>query len=287
MAILKSKSFHLASIFLICFSFSYGQNLHYNSTLLFNHDNKTIWESVNSDVNISLEDGYHIFTSPAHFSKNTWLIAGGIIGGTALSFLADNDIRNWAQKNHTNTLDNVTRIGEDYGKALYAASISLAIYTGGRIFKNEDLAVTGRMLGETLIFAGIITSVLKSVFGRARPYKNEGNTHFIGLQFNTANTSFPSGHTTVAFSMSTILASRIDNPFASIGLYSLAGLTMFQRIYGDRHWFSDTVLGAAIGTAVGRAVIYLNDKREGSLTNLSFMPTYSNNGFGISLIYRF
>ncbi len=287
MTILKSKTLQIFSIFLIFFSFSYGQSLNYNSGLLFNQNDKTIWESVKSDVNIGLEDGYHIFTSPAHFSKNTWLIAGGIIGGTALSFLADKDIRNWSQRNHTNTLDNVTKAGEDYGKVVYAASISLAIYAGGRIFKNEDLAVTGRMLGETLIFAGIITSVLKSAFGRARPYKNEGNTHFIGLQFKTDNTSFPSGHTTVAFSMSTILASRIDNPFASIGLYSLAGLTMFQRIYGDRHWFSDTLLGAAIGTAVGRAVIYFNDKREGSLANLSFMPTYSKSGFGFSLVYNF
>ncbi len=81
--------------------------------------------------------------------------------------------------------------------------------------------------------------------------------------FKTDNphNSFPSGHTVVAFTTSSVLAASIKNTYASIALYSLAGLTAYQRIYSNNHWFSDTVLAAIIGTVVGNALVKINDDR--------------------------
>jgi membrane-associated phospholipid phosphatase len=75
------------------------------------------------------------------------------------------------------------------------------------------------------------------------------------------HTSFPSGHTVVAFTTSSVLAATIKNTYASIALYSLAGLTAYQRIYSNNHWFSDTVLAAIIGTVVGNALVKINEDR--------------------------
>jgi membrane-associated phospholipid phosphatase len=100
----------------------------------------------------------------------------------------------------------------------------------GLIFKDDYIRVTGRMVFESVLYSGIVTSFLKSFAGRYRPYTNEGSNYFQPLQFSTEKTSFPSGHTTVAFAISSVLANRIKNTYDSIGLYTLAGITGLSRI---------------------------------------------------------
>jgi hypothetical protein len=38
-----------------------------------------------------------------------------------------------------------------------------------------------------------------------------------------------------------------------------------QRVYDDKHWLSDTIVGAAIGTAVGLAVGNMINDEEGRM----------------------
>ena len=78
------------------------------------------------------------------------------------------------------------------------------------------------MVIESVFYAGVITSILKSLIGRSRPYTNDGSHFYKPIQFNTSHTALPSGHSTVAFAISTVLSKRIHNTYASIGLYSLA-----------------------------------------------------------------
>jgi membrane-associated phospholipid phosphatase len=51
------------------------------------------------------------------------------------------------------------------------------------------------------------------------------------------------------------MADVYNNFFWKFGWYSAAVLVGFARIYHNAHWFSDTVLGAAIGYFVGRFVM--------------------------------
>jgi len=101
---------------------------------------------------------------------------------------------------------------------------------------------------------------------------------------DNAHNSFPSGHTIAAFTTSSVLAATIKNTYASIALYSLAGLTAYQRIYSNNHWFSDTVLAAIIGTVVGNALVRINDNRfnkEAPDNRISILPGI--NQFGVNL----
>ncbi len=50
------------------------------------------------------------------------------------------------------------------------------------------------------------------------------------------------------------MANEIDNFFWKIGWYSLAGLVGYARIYHNQHWFSDVLMGAAIGYFSGEFV---------------------------------
>jgi len=58
-----------------------------------------------------------------------------------------------------------------------------------------------------------------------------------------------------------------------VGLYSFASLTALARVYQNVHWFSDTFLGAAIGTVAGVAIADLseNDSPHSS-TEVRLMP---------------
>ncbi|MEJ2495343.1 MAG: phosphatase PAP2 family protein, partial [Ignavibacteriaceae bacterium] len=124
---------------------------------------------------------------------------------------------------------------------------------------------------------------------RSRPYGNDGNFDLDFFRVNDEDNSFPSGHTSTAFTIATVLSQRIDNTYATIALYSFAGLTAVQRIYADKHWFSDVVLGAALGTAVGIKVVKLNseyDDQESSV-KMNVYPVVGNRGYGAGLMLSF
>jgi membrane-associated phospholipid phosphatase len=57
-----------------------------------------------------------------------------------------------------------------------------------------------------------------------------------------------------AFAVSTTLADAIDNPWADVGLYSLAVGTGVSRVIGNHHWVSDVVGGALVGITTAKFV---------------------------------
>ncbi len=238
---------------------------------VFTNDVKTVFQTAGT-----------IFTAPFHFEKKEWIETGVIVAGTALLFTVDNSARPLVQHNQSQFGDNVFAVGRQYGRELYGLSLSGGLYLGGLAFRNHDVRETGMMLFESIVFAGVTTNIIKVLAGRSRPYMNEGTVKFHGFEFDNDFESLPSGHTTVAFAVSSVLSSQINNTWASVGLYSFATLTAFSRVYHDEHWISDTFLGAVIGNVVGKTVVNLH-KREDKQTSLLITP--SVNGLRVEMIY--
>ncbi len=228
-------------------------------------DSTSLGSTIGHDAGTAWRHSGLIASAPARFTTAQWFVAGGIVGTTVVLFSADGDVRNFAARNHSKVGDDLASVGHDYGNALYAVAFAGGLYGGGLVFRDRGVRETGLMLAEALAFAGITTTVIKSVAGRSRPYLDEGPHRFDPLQFNTDRTSLPSGHSTVAFAVSSTLAARLDNPYASLGLYSLALLTAASRVYEDEHWLSDTFIGAAIGTACGIATVRLHEQDDAGI----------------------
>ena len=74
--------------------------------------------------------------------------------------------------------------------------------------------------------------------------------------------SFPSGHTTAAFALSAVLAARIKNPWATVGLYGVAAGAAMSRMYTRDHWLSDVVFTAVYTSAVANSVVHWFEKDD-------------------------
>jgi membrane-associated phospholipid phosphatase len=80
--------------------------------------------------------------------------------------------------------------------------------------------------------------VLKELIGRERPNGNE-------------NQSMPSGHTSHSFTVAAIAHELYGNTVGTVA-YLMAGLVAASRINDNKHYLSDVIVGAGLGTIIGR-----------------------------------
>ena len=244
---------------------------------------QTAWTIIGNDLSTSVDDAGLIFTAPLHWDVDNGIDFAGVLFGTAACMTFDSTARRWTHNNQSTDLGHLADVGRFYGQTYTGAGIAGGVYLGGLIFKNEKVRVTGRMIFESLLFSGVVTTVLKSVVGRSRPYTDDGPFMFHALTLNADHLSFPSGHATVAFAVSSVIAARFNNPMAYILSYGMATVTALSRIYNDQHWMSDTFLGACIGAFIGNAVVSLHSDDNASGHAWRISPTLN----GVALVGRF
>ena len=146
-----------------------------------------------------------------------------------------------------------------------ALIIGTSMYAVGRLTKEQHLAALGLHGTEALMIGELVGSVMKGVIGRQRPYVLPQNSHSYGFLRGFGGgdqyRSFPSGHTTAAFAAAAAITSETSGWWPGtrwvIGpvLYSGATLTGLSRMYDNRHWASDVIVGAGIGTFAGLKVV--------------------------------
>lgn len=199
----------------------------------------------------------YTFTSPVRWKGTDWLTLGGILAGTtALTFL-DQPVRDFWQQRDNRFLDGVETIGYHYGKPYTAVTITAGFYLSGVIFKSMWARETGLMLGTSIFSSSIIMAALKNGAGRARPGVTSAHLDFKPFNDLSAYHAFPSGHSSIAFGLSLLLARRVEPVPLKILFYSLAGTTAVGRMYKDAHWVSDVAFGGMLAwfcadTAVSR-----------------------------------
>jgi hypothetical protein len=219
-------------------------------------------EILKSDGSTIFSDAKNIIISPVHWDGKEWVTAGAIVGGTLLLMTTDQSTRDLAQRNQSDFGDHFFHLAGEYGVATYGFSAAGGLYIGGLAFNSSEVRETGLDLIEALSFAGAATTIGKTIFGRSRPFLEDGPHKFQPFQTKNEYLSLPSGDATVAFAVSSTLSERFNNTYATIGLYGLATMTAFSRVYHDQHWLSDTFAGAAIGTFMGVTVAHMHDHKD-------------------------
>jgi membrane-associated phospholipid phosphatase len=184
-----------------------------------------------------------------------------------------------------------------------SAIIGTSMYAVGRILKSHRTADLGLHGTEALLIGEGLASGMKGVFGRQRPYVdttgfNPYKWHFMGgFVTDDGQRSFPSGHAVAAFSAAAAVTAETSRWWPSsrwlIGsaMYGGAGMVGLSRLYDNRHWASDVIMGAAIGTFAGNKVVRYHHSHPGNkldawLVNFSITPTATGHALSASILPR-
>jgi membrane-associated phospholipid phosphatase len=112
----------------------------------------------------------------------------------------------------------------------------------------------------------------------------------------SANNSFPSGHTATAFVAAEFLHQEYGHKSVYISTvgYTVATLVGVGRMLNNRHWFSDVVAGAGIGILSVKAIYWVYPslqktfhKKETKIVQSSFYPSYENGAFCLNFSHNF
>jgi membrane-associated phospholipid phosphatase len=163
-------------------------------------------------------------------------------------FFVDHRLIHYFHESVTSEQFKVWEVVTEYGDSLYILVFALGLMLLYR-FSNY-LFYVGFYLFTSVIFSAFVTNILKYTIGRSRPiYLLEQETDqflpFVNDDIYRYN-SLPSGHTTTAFAFSVALAIMMPKfRYLFLGLAALAGLS---RIALQKHYLSDVLVGALIGT---------------------------------------
>lgn len=158
----------------------------------------------------------------------------------------------------------------------YLRPIALGLFGASLLTDNarfQDAAFTSL---QAMLYSSLITGSLKGLVGRHRPHENDGAFVFEPL---SGHTSFPSGHSTLAFAAVTPWLMYYPG-LVTPGLLVVAGATAISRLVVNRHWMTDVIAGSAIGFGTG---YWLSMRHQQAQRRVQVTPQLSTNAMGFTL----
>ena len=162
--------------------------------------------------------------------------------------------------------------GRIYGEWYSIGGVAGGFFMYGLLAKDTAAKKISIELLQAGLYSELVTSVLKIIVGRSRPIITTDAFTFHPFSLKSDYTSFPSGHTTSAFALSTVMSRHARSTALKIAVYVPAGLTMFSRIYQHKHWLSDEIIAATTGFFVGNWVVDLHEGKRHRINVTSIYP---------------
>ena len=198
------------------------------------------------------------------------IAVGSILSGSNFEKNLQTNLRDAVGNDYEFRIDNYLQYAPV--AELYIADIA------GVKSKNHWFDQTKYLLISNILTASI-THGLKIVTGKSRP---NGWAH-----------SFPSGHTTFAFTNATVVYNEFidSSPALAYSGYLFSTTTGIFRMVNNKHWLSDVMVGAGIGILVTNLVYYFEPLKNFNpfkkAENVVLIPTIDYNNYGFYLSYRF
>lgn len=204
-------------------------------------------EGVSQDSNWK-ESAFENLKSPVTTDAKYALIVGaGLVGGL---LLFEDQIIDPVQ-NRASTekpLGQYSKYGDLAGQGIPNALYILGMYSYGALNSENSSKQNASAMLEATLYSVASTTALKYTVREKRPDSDNRD-------------SFPSGHSTAAFSFASYVGCRHSLGWG-IAAYSLATFVGLSRINDNRHYLHDVVGGAAIGTAYGLGICLSENERS-------------------------
>ena len=238
------------------------------------------------------EDAGRIWSSPFHIKERH--VGPLIVLAATAAFLiaSDEDIRSAFQGyvDRHPWVDDLGPVVTQMG-SLGAAATAGLFFGAGLLFKDDRARDTGYLAACAMAQSFLVEHALKGLTGRQRPYVADGEDHWTGPagffkrydpDYDGRYDSFPSGHSTMAFSLATVVALQYRHTtWVPVLAYTIAAGVGLTRVTMDRHWMSDVVVGAVIGHLVARLVVRSHTRRQ------RLVPVLGCSGRGITLGFQY
>lgn len=195
---------------------------------------------------------------------------GLLVNHSALEKSVHTNIRNSVGNTYEFHIDDYLQFGP--AVAMYGADL-LGVHAKNHWFDQTKYLFISNMISSTITFA------LKRITNKTRP---NGSVH-----------SFPSGHTTFAFTNATVLYNEFQNtsPLLAYSGYAMATTTGVFRMINNKHWLSDVLVGAGIGIVVTQLVYHFEPFKNFNpfkkYENVTLIPQMIEGDYGFYFAYRF
>lgn len=168
------------------------------------------------------------------------LLGGALVTGLGLAL--DDDLRDRVADENDQVADFANN---NFGPVGLGVAV-VGLFIGGRHADNPRFRDMTYDLGNAAIVNLSYTALLKAAVSRNRPNA-------------TDNDSFPSGHTSNAFVLATVLSEHYGDKLGP-SAYIAATLIGASRLRSNAHWLTDVIAGATLGHIVGRSVVRQNNR---------------------------
>jgi membrane-associated phospholipid phosphatase len=229
-------------------------------------------------------DTKHVLTSPMYWKRQDFILFAALSANTLALMFTDSETQEWVQKNRTCTTDKISEWTDRYTKRITNLTMG-GLYLSGIIFQDGKLRKTALFCLESVALAEGITKGLKYLIGRSRPFGNKGAFNFNPLKLPppSYSLSFPSGHATTAFALSSVIAEQYRNWLIRLVSYSFALMVSLARVNNNAHFLSDVLWGGIIGISVGRCLVRFHKKDNSPDWEIMSIKDHYNVSFGISV----
>jgi PAP2 superfamily len=179
------------------------------------------------------EDVRHLPSKP-----NLYLALIG--GGLALAAHPADATLNVHLTSHDTLVNDVFAPGKYFGGTPEQMALSFGTYAFGRAFHKPKVSHLGMDLLRAQMVTELLIEPLKFATHRERPDLSN-------------HQSFPSGHAAITFAAATVIERHLGWK-NSVLAYAIASYVAASRLHDNRHYLSDVVFGAAVGSIAGRTV---------------------------------
>lgn len=138
-----------------------------------------------------------------------------------------------------------------------ALAMPATLGTVGMIKRDSAQWLKALYLAETYAVNGFITVAMKYSIQRPRPFVT--NPAIIPTTHG-GSPSFPSGHTSEAFSMATAITMSYPKWYVATPAFLWAGTVGYSRIHTGVHYPSDVAVGALIGAGSALLSAWVNQR---------------------------
>jgi len=156
------------------------------------------------------------------------------------------------------------------GNNYVLAGASVSAFIGAKLADAPKVALTAGTMTEALALTQVFTIAIKYATQRTRP--DDSN-----------DLSFPSGHAASSFALATVIE-VFYGPLYGIPSYAVATMIALSRLDKNKHFASDTVAGALLGTLIGLGTAKFHKKEY---SNFFIVPTVSHDRAGLTLMHMF